>query len=430
MARKRRSILRLFFGNVWSLVCCVAAATCGVLAVRVVLQLSPFEDTADSTERMVIAAPLLFGSLAGLYGMFAAISLVLNRRAVSRYRRRLRSAHERTHHLEALRTKDRARLDELSMLREVATFVNQESDFSIIAGQVLQLIHGLLEPDECTLFLREQEDGELKAFAEYSDGKVRTGRKVQTRSIPDFSVSTFERHSMVCRVHGQELQAIVPLKVEDQVLGVLFLAFPTDRRPPQEQTAEFNRKRRTALLETMHHISLALKTKHLHTKAVVDSLTQLYSRSHFDDQLQAAMELSARTGESLSLVVIDIDHFKRINDTHGHATGDVILARLAGRISRSLRKYDSAYRYGGEEIVVLLPRTRLKEAVTIAERLRSTVESQRFRAASGGLVSATVSLGVAQYRPGDDPQGLFERADQRLYRAKRNGRNQVMPEAA
>jgi diguanylate cyclase (GGDEF)-like protein len=316
------------------------------------------------------------------------------------------------------------------MLREVATIVNQESDFTIIAEKVLELIDGLLEPLRCTIFLQEGEKGRLQPLAQCRNRKVYSGTKVQAPDVSGFDLSAFERHSIVCRVQGRELQAIVPLKVEDKTLGVLWLAFPTDARPPEAQTAEFNRTRRTVLLEITQHISLAVKTKHLQTKAVVDGLTGLYSRSHFDAQLQATVELAQRTGEVFSLLLADIDHFKAINDTYGHATGDVVLSRVAMRIQRALRKYDTAYRYGGEEIAILLPRTRVGHAAATAERLRSLVESQRFRATDGRLVKVTMSIGVAQFKPADGPQSLLERADRRLYQAKYGGRNRVVPAAA
>ena len=212
--------------------------------------------------------------------------------------------------------------------------------------------------------------------------------------------------------------------------GVLFLLFPTDSRPAGEQQAEFNSELRPVLIEIAHHISLAVKTKYLHTKAVVDSLTKLYTRSHFDREMQAAIEFAHRSKKPFSLILIDIDHFKKVNDTYGHATGDVVLRQVAVRITKVLRKYDTAYRYGGEELAVLLPGTGIKQATRTAERLREKVEAQKVRGANNELVATTVSLGVAQFQPDDDADSLFKRADARLYKAKESGRNQVVPAAA
>ncbi len=246
----------------------------------------------------------------------------------------------------------------------------------------MELVHGLLEPLESTIFLLDEERDRLRPFGQYVEGKFRGEGKTLTRSIPEFSLSEFESHSVVCRVHGQELHAIVPLKVEEKIPGVLFMVWPTDKRPAHDQVDEFNRTRRRVLQEIAHHLSLAAKAKYLHTKAVVDALTRLYSRSHFNSQMEAAIEYAGRTGEPFSLMVADIDHFKLVNDRYGHDAGDVILRKVAKRIRDGLRKYDSAYRYGGEEIAVILPRTTMVQALGIGERLRRTVEQRKFR--SGG----------------------------------------------
>ncbi|MFO8006928.1 MAG: GGDEF domain-containing protein [Candidatus Brocadiia bacterium] len=422
----RRSALRTVLGNIWFFICLVGAGSCFALAGQLLLHIPPL-DAPGMARRVAFGVPALFGGLAALYGLVVSVSASLREQRETRLRRRLRASQRRLRELESVHLSQRARIDELSVLREVATVINQESDFGIIAEKVLELIDGLLEPLEITLFLAEDEEGEPEPFAHYENGKFQAGKKVPDRVIPDFDLEEFQSHSVVCRVHGQELHGLVPLKVEDKVLGVLLLVFPTDAREPEEQRADFNRNKRRVLQETCHHISLAVKTKHLHTRAVVDSLTRLYSRSHFQDQLQASVEFTGRGGETFSLVLLDIDHFKKINDTHGHATGDLVLNRLAGRLQRALRKYDTAYRYGGEELAVLLPRTGMREGVAIAERLRKTVKDQKFRGADGQLVEVTVSAGIAECHADDEPDSLFERADRRLYRAKRNGRNRVVP---
>jgi diguanylate cyclase (GGDEF)-like protein len=429
MKRRTSRALRAVLGNVWFFVCLVGAGSCFALALQLLLRLPPL-DTPTITNRVVFGVPALFGGLAALYGMVTVAVSSLREARRSNLHHRLRVAQRRLRELESLRRDQRARIEELTTLREVATVINQESDFAIISEKVLELVDGLLEPLETTIFLTEGSSGALKAFACYSEGKFRTGAKVSEAEIPGFELSEFQSHSVVSRVHGQELHGIVPLKVEEKILGALLLVFPTDARPGQEQREDFNRTKRRVLLEICHHISLAVKTKYLHTKAVVDALTRLYSRSHFDSQIRAAIEFAGRNSEPFSLILLDIDHFKKINDRHGHATGDLILSRVAGRIQRALRKYDTAYRYGGEEIAVLLPGTRMRQAVSIGERLRKTIDDQKFRGSNGRLVKVTVSVGVAQFEPGDDTEVLFERADKRLYRAKRQGRNRVVPAAA
>lgn len=427
MGEKDPPVLRSLLTNVWLLVCIMAAASCLGLAVQLFSH-RPL-DAGLLGSRLALGVPATLGALAGLYGIVMTVILAFRNPRLRRLQANLETLRRRTDELKSLQLTQRARLDQLSTLREVATIVNQESDFGIIAKKVLDLLHGLLEPLEATIFVREEDKPRMVPFAHYAGGKVRTGRRILTRTIPDFDPAQFESHSVICRVHGREFHAIVPLKVQDEVHGVLLLVFPTDARPAEQQIAAFNRTYRPMLLEISHHISLAVKTKHLHTKAVVDGLTRLYSRSHFNTQLQAAVELGQRASEPFSLILIDIDHFKSVNDTHGHATGDVILTRVAKRIQTSLRKYDTAYRYGGEELAVILPRTQMKQAAGTAERLRAITEAQKFRGADGKLIKVTVSLGVAQFGPTDTAEILFSRADQSLYRAKEQGRNCVVAAA-
>ena len=428
MAKKRPPLWRLALDNVWTIICLVAAGSCLALTVQLMLQ-SPPLDTPILSIRLALGVPALFGALAGIYGLVAG-GLLARRRAVERRQgTQLRRLQRRVEQLDSLRRGQRARLEELSALREVATVVNQESDFAIIAEKALELVHGLLEPLESTIFLLDEERDRMRPFGQYAEGKFRGEGKALTRSIPEFSLTEFQSHSVVCRVHGQELHAIVPLKVEEKIPGVLFMVWPTDTRAAGEQVDEFNRTRRRVLQEIAHHLSLAVKTKYLHTRAVVDALTRLYSRSHFNSQMQASIEYAGRTGEPFALVMADIDHFKQVNDRYGHDAGDVILSKVAKRIRDALRKYDTAYRYGGEEIAILLPRTNLEQAVGIGERLRRTVEQRKFRT-EGRLIDATISVGVAQFQSGDDPDTLFKRADRQLYRAKDEGRNRVCPAAA
>ncbi len=429
MEHREPSLFWSLAGNVWLMVCVVASVSCVILAIRLLPGAAP-GIPPGFRQRLALAVPALFGGLAGFYGVITTVVLAVRSRRLDRSHSALRRLEKRVGDLEALRLRQQARLEELSTLREVATVVNQESDFGIISEKVLELIHGLLEPRDIALFIQEGDKEELQPFAQYTEGKVLTGRKMQTREIPDFDLAQFESHGVICRARGRELHAIVPLKVEESILGAVLLVFPTDGRPPEVQREEFNKTRRRALLEIAHHISLAVKTKHLHTRAVVDELTQLYSRSHFNTQLQALMEFSRRNGETFSVLLIDIDHFKRVNDTYGHTTGDIVLRRLANRIRSTLRKYDTGYRYGGEELAVFLPRTRMKQAIGVAERFRNLIESQKFRSAGGKLLHVTVSVGVAQFEPTDDVETLFSRADRRLYQAKHDGRNRVVPAAA
>lgn len=166
--------------------------------------------------------------------------------------------------------------------------------------------------------------------------------------------------------------------------------------------------------------------------AVTDPLTGLHNRRYMVRHLETLMASTAQTGKSLSFLIIDVDHFKAVNDTHGHAAGDEVLRALAARIGANIRAMDMACRYGGEEFVVIMPETDGAEALQVAERLRQSAEATPFRIASPpGELHVTVSVGIAGLeRPEDTADALLERADQALYRAKREGRNRVVAAAA
>jgi len=160
--------------------------------------------------------------------------------------------------------------------------------------------------------------------------------------------------------------------------------------------------------------------------AITDSLTGLFNRRHFYYLAQTELERSLRYDRDLSLVLLDIDHFKQINDTFGHLVGDQILEKLATRCRSSLRIFDSIGRFGGEEFIILLPETGLKEAAAIAERLRQQVENITLPTPKG-KATITISLGVAALEPGKPLtlEQLINRSDQAMYMAKDAGRNRV-----
>jgi len=158
--------------------------------------------------------------------------------------------------------------------------------------------------------------------------------------------------------------------------------------------------------------------------AITDGLTNLANRKQLDTVLAEELPRAQRQGRLLALLMIDIDHFKSINDTYGHLTGDSVLRGLASMLSRRLRSTDKLARYGGEEFCLVLPETSLSSAVRIAEELRDVVAQQAF-AAEGQEIRVTVSIGVAAATPVMTVEQLYKAADEMLYKAKNSGRNRV-----
>ena len=171
---------------------------------------------------------------------------------------------------------------------------------------------------------------------------------------------------------------------------------------------------------------LRLANEQLKRLTNIDHLTNLFNRRYLSEILEGEFFRARRNRENLSLVIIDIDYFKNVNDTYGHQNGDVVLAAVAGLAQQQLRAYDSAARYGGEEVVLLFSGTSLNGGEMVAERLRQSVLEFSFPPPMQDL-TLTISAGVATYpSPNvDSVDSLFRQADEALYRAKQNGRNRV-----
>ncbi|CAK0773499.1 diguanylate cyclase [Gammaproteobacteria bacterium] len=162
-------------------------------------------------------------------------------------------------------------------------------------------------------------------------------------------------------------------------------------------------------------------------QSVRDPLTGLFNRVAYEERLAVEFQRFKRYGTSLSMLVLDIDFFKRVNDSYGHQAGDKVLKTIATRIAASVRDADFVCRFGGEEFVSLMPETGLASALRMAEKIRETVASCAFRF-HGKPVPVTISCGVAEFHPGDTPETVFDRADHALYQAKHTGRNRCCPE--
>ncbi len=170
----------------------------------------------------------------------------------------------------------------------------------------------------------------------------------------------------------------------------------------------------------------------LRREATTDALTGLANRKALDSVLHEATLEATVEDRPLSFMLADIDHFKRFNDLNGHAVGDQVIKLVAKSLRENLKGQDLPARYGGEEFAVVLPNTGLADAATLANHLREAIAGRTLRNRKTGksFGHVTISIGVASYRPGEDISALFERADAAMYRAKRNGRNQVAVEHA
>ncbi|NBN62238.1 diguanylate cyclase [Microvirga tunisiensis] len=193
-----------------------------------------------------------------------------------------------------------------------------------------------------------------------------------------------------------------------------------------------NRNLESQLLESRRQIeTLQENLEAIRYESLTDDLTTLNNRRHFDMMIEKAIRSAADSGEPFALLLTDIDHFKKFNDTYGHQTGDQVLRLVALAVKQNVKGQDCACRYGGEEFAIILPNTGIAAASEIAESIRKAVYSKELvkRSTGENLGRITMSIGVSEYRSGDTSQTVIARADLALYAAKHEGRNRVKCES-
>lgn len=225
---------------------------------------------------------------------------------------------------------------------------------------------------------------------------------------------------------GQRLQIAsllaVPLQTREGVIGVMTVT--------SARTEAFARDHEDLLLHLGSSIVKDIENARLYRLSITDSLTKAYNRQYLYQRLPDELERCRRFGDPLSLIIFDVDHFKRFNDNWGHAAGDFVLRQLVRLVHQTVRDIDGLVRYGGEEFLLILPKTPLSGAVDLAERLREAVEQTTFQWSDQNL-QVTISLGVSALRDGQDSdEQLLKRADDMLYESKSGGRNRVTVDPA
>ena len=242
-------------------------------------------------------------------------------------------------------------------------------------------------------------------------------------------------HGQVLRAHDPSkgcIELTYPLTAEGSNVGALRVRMPTSEVGGGARSLG---ELEEVLGECTRHVALALKKETDADRATTDGLTGLLTKREFEPRLGEALVATTGERKPVALLVIDIDHFKKVNDTYGHRSGDIVLRGVAALVRRHIRAPDTAFRYGGEEICVVLPGSGVREAKATAERLRSAVEEASFSGDAGQDVRVTISVGLAAFDPRRmrsarkralDGADLFRRADAAVYRAKEAGRNQVV----
>lgn len=249
----------------------------------------------------------------------------------------------------------------------------------------------------------------------------------------DIMMPDMDGYEVARRIRATEDLAYIPIifvtardSTEDKVTGL-------DAGADDYLTKPINFPELEARVRSMLRIKrlqdqLEEKNRELEELSISDGLTGLYNHRHIHELLQEEFDRSRRTGDPVSVVMLDLDKFKLVNDTYGHQAGDQVLETLADILRETAREIDRLGRYGGEEFIAILPQSDSDDAVTFAERVREMVENQKFEIGEEEPLHMTISAGVATH-PDDDPDGarrLVYYADQALYSAKNAGRNTVV----
>lgn len=323
---------------------------------------------------------------------------------------------------------------DLKNLLEISKSLSSTLDYNILNDSILYTCLGALTVSKAAFFSKKNIDATdftlHRAFLGFDIDHA------QSYSIPERS-PLIDYLNQNARCHDPEVlyrvlppspeiavlsciepHILVPLKAKGSVNGILILGEKIGGGP-------FDTRDREYLENIAGLAAIAIHNAYLFELTTTDLMTKLKLRHYFLNTLQERLRLRAED-ETLALVMLDIDHFKIVNDTHGHLAGDETLKGVAAIVQDAVRLIDVAARYGGEEFILLLPGTRNKEAFEIAERIRRRVERATFVSGSQ-LVRVTVSLGVAEYDPILDhsPLEFIERVDHALYASKQGGRNRV-----
>ncbi|MGE0155837.1 MAG: GGDEF domain-containing protein [Geobacter sp.] len=328
---------------------------------------------------------------------------------------------------------------EMASLLEIGKTLTSSLELRDVLKGIMAQLERLLQPQIWSLLLKDEETGELTfeiAVSPVSNDlkgmRLQPGQGVagwvaqqgEALLIPDVSKDTrFDNSVAIAVDYPVSSIACVPLKIRERVLGVLELIGVDGSEP-------FNPENMPLLGALADFAAIAIDNARNYQRiselVITDDLTGLYNARHFHELLEYEVVRAKRYGSQVSLLFLDLDHFKEVNDTYGHLVGSRVIAEVGHLIRRHIRSADRAARYGGDEYVIVLPNTGKQGALSAATKMLERLHEHSFQADSGEQITMTASFGVATY-PDDAPNKteLIRAADTAMYDAKEGGRNGV-----
>ncbi|MDB4961284.1 MAG: hypothetical protein JWP01_1283 [Myxococcales bacterium] len=316
-------------------------------------------------------------------------------------------------------------------LFEIGKLIGSDLDPGILLSRIAELICDLIDAKACSVMLLDADRKRLLAKAAY-------GLRTERMHTLSFAVGE--------GVAGWVVERGTPALIADVSQDARFQVLPANQTPIASMicvpllargervgvvtaTSERINAFDTNHLELIRFISMTIaldiENVRLHRVAVTDPLTGAYNREFLMQRLPQEIEAAIERDRSLSVAMVDVDHFKAVNDQHGHGVGDVVLAEVARRLRSAIRTGDVLVRYGGEEFLVVLPKADAGRAWEVGERMRQRVCERAFDVGDGVALILRISVGIAQWRMGEPMPDLIDRADVALYGAKERGRNRV-----
>jgi diguanylate cyclase (GGDEF)-like protein/PAS domain S-box-containing protein len=327
----------------------------------------------------------------------------------------------------------------MALLNEMGDLLQTAQEPSEAAGVVESTVPRIFSPFSGGVFLIGSDRESLEPAASWgTPGPAPACLRVHDcwalrRGRPHLSGADLEEGGPRCphAVGAASAKTLcVPLLAQGRALGLLYLVDGAEGGDAQDDLASM----RHLALNTAEQLALGLVNlelrESLREQALHDDLTGLFNRRYLEERLDQELRRARRSGTPLAVLLLDLDRFKEVNDQHGHAAGDVLLARFARLLQETVRADDVVARYGGEEFTVILPSAGAREALKVAEKVRRLTQRLSLEAGERRLGTVTVSVGIAAHPDcGDSPEELLEAADRALYRAKREGRNRVVTAA-
>jgi len=313
-------------------------------------------------------------------------------------------------------------VDHLSALREIGLAISGSLELRETLPLIANVVHGALDARRLAIYeYFDEGDCFRPIVAKYGDDLILSDRleeETAARRGTPFG-SCIESRRVQLLPGPPYPAAYVPLIAKHKALGVLLLEAPASGEPYTDEDAQLFR-------DIGAQVAIALQNNQLYALAVNDGLTGLFVRRYFDLQLKDAFAQGERYGRVFSMLLFDIDHFKKFNDSHGHQTGDLVLQEFARLLRQNTRESDICCRYGGEEMAIILPETPMEDAHLLAAKFCRRIRDHAFRGTDGQALSVTTSIGVAEYGKGyTAPEDMLRACDDALYEAKKNGRNRV-----